>query len=75
MQLGLKSIQGRGAGSWSQAIPTKVALVLKPNDFRLAASLRLGIPPPFIDWNIQCEHGKPVDEYHLMTCKYGRGPQ
>ena len=34
------------------AIPTEEALSIKPNEFRLAPSLRLGIPPPFDDWNI-----------------------
>ena len=70
----IRSTQGQGAGSWLEAIPTEEALALKPNEFRLAASLRLGIPPPFVDWNIQCECGRPVDDYHLITCKFGGGP-
>ena len=38
----------KDAGSWLEAIPTEDALTLKPSDFHLAASLRLGIPPPFV---------------------------
>ena len=44
--------------------PTEEALALNPNGFRLAASLRLGIPQLFVDWNIECECDKPANEYH-----------
>lgn len=43
------------------------ALTLEPNDVRLAASLRLDIPPPFVDWNSQCECGKSVTGYHHLN--------
>ena len=70
----IRTIQGQGAGSWLEAIPIEEAITAKPNEFCLAASLRLGIPPPFVDWNIECERGKPADEYHLITCKIGGSP-
>ena len=68
-----RSISGKGAGSWLEAIPTEEILALKPNKFCLAASLRLDIPAHFVNWNIQCECGKLADEYHLLTCKHGGG--
>ena len=69
-----RSIRGKGAGSWLEVIPTEEILALKPHEFRLAASLRLDMPAPFVNWNIQCECGKLANEYHLLTCKHGGGP-
>ena len=43
----IRSCQGRGAGSWLQAIPLVPKFVLKPSEFQLASSLRFGIPLPF----------------------------
>ena len=67
-----RSVRGKGAGSRLEAIPNEEILALKPNEFRLAASLRLTYLHPFVNWNIQCECGKLADEYHL-TCKHGGG--
>ena len=41
-----RSIRGEEAESWLEAIPTEEILALKPDKFRLAASLRLDIPAP-----------------------------
>ena len=68
-----RSVRGKGAGSWLEAISTEEILALKHDEFSLAASLRLDIPAPFVNWNIQCECGKLADEYHLLTCKHGGG--
>ena len=43
-----RSIRGKGAGSWLEAIPTEELLALKPDEFRLAASLRLDIQYPHL---------------------------
>ena len=51
----LLSVQDKGAGSWLEAIPTEESLALKPSEFRLAASLRLGVPLPYNEWNILCD--------------------
>ena len=69
-----RSVRGRGAGAWLQAIPTDETLALEPGKFRLAASLRLGAQLPFEDWGLVCNCGKDVDNYHLLTCKMGGGP-
>ena len=69
-----RSIRGKGAGSWLKVIPTQEILALKSDEFCLAASLRLDIPAPFVNWNIQCECGKLADEYHRLTCKHGGVP-
>ena len=57
---------GKGAGSWLEAIPTEEILALKPDEFRLAASLRLDIPAPFVNWNIQRECGKLAHEFIFL---------
>ena len=40
----LRSVQGKGAGAWLNAIPSKEPLTLKSSEFRLGVSLRLGNP-------------------------------
>ena len=70
----LRSVHGRGAGSWLEAIPGEKVLALSPSDFRLAASLCLGINLPFSSWGLICQCGKEVDEFYLLTCKLGGGP-
>ena len=57
-----------------EAIPTEEILALKPGEFRLEASLRMDMPAPFVNWNIQCEYGKLAHECHLFICKHGGGP-
>ena len=42
----LRSIQGKGAGAWLNAMPTSNKLALVSRDFRLAACLRLGLAMP-----------------------------
>ena len=72
----IRSCQGHGAGSRLQAIPLAPKFVLKPSEFQLASSLRLGIPLPFSQVVTQCDCGACLDKYgyHLLTCKYGGGP-
>ena len=73
----LRSLQGKGAGSWLSAIPTSGKFALKPSEFWLAAYLRLGLPSPFCD-NIQtCDCGRATGDssgYYQITCKTGGGP-
>ena len=38
----LRSVQGKEAGAWLNAIPSREPLTLKSSEFRLAASLSLG---------------------------------
>ena len=74
----LRSLQGKGAGSWLSAIPTSEKLALKPSKFPLAAYLRLGLPLPFCE-NIQTRDcGRATGDssgYHQITCKTGGGPE
>ena len=72
----LRSCQGKLAGRWLEALPTSWMLALKPCDFRLAASLRLGDPLPFAAGVSTCECNANIDRsgYHLLTCKFGAGP-
>ncbi|XP_065835800.1 uncharacterized protein [Oscarella lobularis] len=72
----LRSCQGKLAGRWLEALPTSWMLALKPCDFRLAASLRLGDPLPFAAGVSTCECNANIDRrgYHLLTCKFGGGP-
>ena len=44
-------IEVRELGHGWKAILTEEILALKPDEFRLAASLRLDIPAPFVNWN------------------------
>ena len=71
-----RSLQGKGAGSWLEAIPYSYSLALEPNEFRLAACLRMGVSLEFPSWLDQCECGRPLDNkgYHLITCNLGGGP-
>ena len=54
---------------WLQAIPSVPKFVLKPSEFQLGSSLRLGIPLPFSQVITQCDCGACLDEhgYHLLT--------
>ena len=72
----LRSLQGRGAGDWLDAIPTSDRHALKTNDFSIASYLRLGLALPFTKWVKVCDCGQQLDQqgYHLLTCKYGGGP-
>ena len=72
----LRSCQGKYAGRWLEALPSSRMLALKPCDFRLAASLRLGDPLPFAACVTSCNCGSAIDRsgYHLLTCKTGAGP-
>ena len=72
----LRSIQGRGAGAWIDAIPNSQKFALKPREFQLATFVRLGLPVDSSKWISKCDCGKPLDleGYHLLTCKCGGGP-
>ena len=74
----LRSLQGQGAGSWLNAIPSTQNLAILPGNFRLAAFMRLGMamPLPLLADEYECECGKTIDRegYHLLTCKIGGGP-
>ena len=72
----LRSIQGKGAGAWLNAIPSSNKLAPVSRDFRLAAYLRLDLAMPFNGCNPQCDCGSYLDGsgYHLMSCKWGGGP-
>ena len=72
----IRSCQGRGAGSWLQALPSAPKFVLKSSEFRVAAFLRLGIPFPYSQFVTKCDYGTSLDEhgYHLLTCKFDGGP-
>lgn len=43
----MRSVHGKGAGAWIQAIPWSDELVLNPSKYRLAAWLHLGLRLPF----------------------------
>ena len=72
----IRSCQGCGAGSWLQVIPSAPKFVIKSVEFQLTAFFRLGIPLPFPQVVTKCDCGASIDEhgYHLLTCKFGRGP-
>ena len=38
----LRSVQGKGSGSWLEAVPSSEKLALNPSEFCLAALLRIG---------------------------------
>ena len=40
----LRSLQGKGAGAWLEAVPSSKKLALRPSDFRLASFLDLVVP-------------------------------
>ncbi|XP_062498931.1 uncharacterized protein LOC134176271 [Corticium candelabrum] len=72
----LRSLGGKGAGSWLNTIPESAKFALSPYEFRLACLLRLGLSLPAVRWIEQCDCGTALDEmgYHLLTCKKGGGP-
>lgn len=72
----LLSLQGIGAGSWLDAIPTSDKFALKTDEFLLAACMRLGVPLPFTVMSVNCDCGAPLDKdgFHLLVCKLGGGP-
>ena len=71
-----RSLQGKGAGAWLNAIPTSYEFALNPREFRLASRLRLGLPISVSEWITDCNCGASLDDsgYHLLTCKTGGGP-
>ena len=72
----LRSIQGKGAGAWLNAIPSSSKLAKVSRDFRLASCWKLGLAMPFNGCIPQCDCGSYLDGsgYHLMSCKWGGGP-
>ena len=72
----LRSLHGKGAGSWLDVIPSSDKHALKANEFSIASYLRLGLPLPFTDWVNVCDCGRDIypQGYHLLVCKYGGGP-
>ena len=72
----LRSIQGRGAEAWLDAIPNSQRFALKPKEFQLPTFLRLGLPVDSSKWITRCDYRRDLDSegYHLMTCKTGGGP-
>ena len=76
MSARLRSVSGKGAGAWLQAILTSDELALKPSEFRLAACLRFGLDLPFQRRQNECDCRTNLDSlgYHLLTCKHGGGP-
>ena len=72
----MRSLQGRGAGAWLEAIPVSDKYAMEPSEFRLASCMRLGQAMPFGKWIDHCDCGCQLDEegYHLLTCKRGGGP-
>ena len=69
----LRSVSGKGAGAWLQAVPTIDELALNPCEFRIAVCLRLGLPLPFCQWITTCDCKASLDDlgFHLLTCKKG----
>ena len=72
----LRSLQGKGAGAWLDVIPLTYKNAHKPNEFRLASCMRLGISLPFSRLVEHCDCGQKLnqEDFHLITCKYGGGP-
>ena len=72
----LRSLQGKGAGSWLDLVPSSQKFALSPGYFCLAAFVRLGLSMPLPPSATTCECGKPLDAtgYHLLTCKTGGVP-
>ena len=72
----LRSLQGKAAGSWLEAVPTSPKFALKSANFRLATRLRLGCIMPMSSAIERCECSKINDRegYHPLTCKTGGGP-
>ena len=56
------SIQGKGAESWLQVIPSLNKVALEPCAFCLAACSRLGVSLQFPSWLGQCECGRSLGE-------------
>ena len=71
----LRSLQGKGAGSWLEVIPSSGKHALRANEFSIASYLRMGLPLPFTEWANVCDCGRVIDlqGYHLLVCKYGGG--
>ena len=72
----LRSVSGKRAGAFLQAIPTSNELAIKPGEFCLAACLHLELHLPFQGMQDKCDCGTYLNSsgYHLMTCKHEGGP-
>ena len=73
----LRSLQGKSAGSWLNAIPSTQNLAILPGNFRLAAFMRLGMAMPLLlladEYKYECRQTINKEGYHLLTCKVGGG--
>ena len=55
--------------------PPSPSLALNFGEYRLASSLKFGLPI-FPDWAENCNYGSTIDDsgYHVITCKLDGGP-
>lgn len=67
------SCQGPGAGAFLHAVPYEPALTLNNGTFRIAISLRLGLPIPQARVAQRCVCGTHIDQWgdHLFCCRNG----
>ncbi|XP_062518254.1 uncharacterized protein LOC134193438 [Corticium candelabrum] len=72
----LRSVSGKGAGAFLEAILTANKLALKPGKFYLTACLHLALHLPFQGIQDKCDYGTHLNSfgYHLLTCKHRGGP-
>jgi hypothetical protein len=68
----LLSLRQAGASSWLVATPSRPELMLSNDDFRLAARLRLRLPPSSSTSDTHCSCGDELLPDHFMVCKYLR---
>lgn len=65
----LTGIRAKLAGTWLTILPTSPALSLKDNHFRVAARLRLGLPPQDdLPRRCCCRAPLPSDPMHFLSC-------
>ena len=69
------SLQGKGAETWLDSIPTSTKFALNVADFCVATRLKLGCDMPLAAALDSCECRQSLNSkgYHLLTCKHGGG--
>ena len=65
----LRFLQGKGAGSWLNVIPSTQNLAILLGNFRLAAfiRLRMAMPLPLLADEYESEYGKTIDSWRWTS--------
>jgi hypothetical protein len=66
----LLSLRQAGASNWLTTVPSRPELTLPDDDFRLAARLRLRLPPVTETFVSHCGCGSELSPDHFLVCRH-----